>query len=301
MKNKKSYSPTAKERKEVRAKTLQNNNLSEAEVAELTAIKKKKTNLFFLIGAIILGLVLILFAVLLPLVFFPAYFQSKNPVAKFELSNGMILEIEIWEEACPIAATNFIFLAKNKFFDNTIIHDTQHSYTRFGGLYDYKNFKFSDKTFTDTLTGFEESKKDYKLGYSLYADKNDNAKRVQEEGVISFLYNKGATYFQICGLQGAQLDIGNTGFETLSASAFGKALNEETVQNLKKIAALEVDANNGTQLWIGPREKLSIKKVTMYNLNKKYNKEKWKNFHFQNYMSKAYDGQTAISGWNDRP
>lgn len=291
---KQKYSMTAKERKNLKSSSsvttkneLATNKVNaDGSIEKKPISSKKKTALMICAGA--MGIILIVFAILIPTVFYNRY-SSKNPIAKMILSNGMVIEYEIFEETCPIAATNFIFLAKNKFFNDTIIFDTQNYWMRFGGYESSLIHRQDNKEYCEKIKGLNEDVTN-KFGYRLRADDSLDAVRNKEEGMLSYLYNDTTTEFQVCGVTGAQSDLNG---RTLNSTVVGKVLDDKSMKNIKTIIDLPRQiriAGQTHRLWLGPKETIRIQKVTIYNLNKK----KWKNFDFIHYMDTQGN---AITSW----
>ncbi|MDE7394977.1 MAG: peptidylprolyl isomerase, partial [Clostridiales bacterium] len=153
-KKKNTYSLTAKERKELRRAEREKANkkskedrapevesVEPTEGGEAVAPQEKinKKSLWILICSVTLGLLIILLAILLPFVI--KNDNSKYPRAVIKLRDGRQIEMVIWEEDCPIAATNFIFLAKIGFFDGTIFYDVkpERNYMRIGNFTGYSS------------------------------------------------------------------------------------------------------------------------------------------------------------------
>ncbi len=287
MSKKQKYSLTANQRKELRHK--EETKVREEGVAEVAA--KKKVG-WWIIPLLICALALIVTAIVLPFTC-STYSGVKNPVAKIELSNGMNLEFEIYEDTCPIAATNFIFLARNRFFDGTIIYDSQNGWVRFGEFTSMQTYKTQDKNYMADLEGFYDNHADNKLGYRLYADTSSDAGRYGEEGMLTFNYLNSSCQFFMSSQSNCQTRVENSTAD-YTPTVVGRALNDQTLAHIKSIAELPRNEESPHSIWKNPLPTITIKSVKLYNLDGK----KWRNFHFEDYMSKARENEnTAISNW----
>ena len=288
MSKKQKYSLTANQRKELRQK---DESKAKEEESEVKAVPKNKFG-WWIIPLLICAVALIATAIILPFTC-SAYSDVKNPVAKIELSNGMNLEFEIYEDTCPIAATNFIFLARNRFFDGTIIYDSQNGWVRFGEFTSMQTYKTEDKEYMDKLEGFYDNHKDNKLGYRLYADTSPDAGRYGEEGMLTFNYLNSSCQFFMSSQANCQTRVENSTSD-YTPTVVGRALNDQTLEHIRSIAALPRNEDSPHSIWKNPLPTITIKSVKLYNLDGK----KWRKFHFEDYMSKARENEnTAISNW----
>ena len=282
MSKKQKYSLTAGQRKELRHKHTDKTVPDEPQ-AEETVVKKPKFN-WWIIPLLICAAALIVTAIVLPFTC-SSYGSVKNPVARIELSNGMDLEFEIYEDTCPIAATNFIFLAKSGFFDGTIIYDAQQGWVRFGDFVSMSTYKRDDKKFMEGLEGFSEIHKNNKLSYRLYADTSPDASRYGEAGMLVFDYDQSSCQFFMSS--DANLQVKN------SPTVVGRYLND-TLDLLKEIVAMPLNEDSPHITYKNPMPTITIQDVKLYNLDNK----KWKKFNFEEYMSTARDNQnSAIRNW----
>lgn len=315
-KNKINYSLTAKQRKEQRMEAkakeaekakldkrseplpaadetaLGNNSEVIAVTQQKTIFGLKPTAFAVIAVCIVLAVALIVIGSLLPTVIIPRvkYGRVNNPVAVIYLSNGETLEFEVYEKEVPTAATNFLYLAKNGYFNGSIIFDRQNNYIRFGGFYDTaynhreKDEKFSAK-FTD-ITKAPSAK--YKFQYRLTADTTNQAKFGQDEGYLSFMQNSSSTEFQICTVSGSPLTASNgEDTRTVNAISFARCLNESVMD---KITALYESMENTVahgSYWKYPTPIVKINKIKLYNMEK----SKWDNFNFDEFF------KNKISGW----
>lgn len=314
----KPYSLTARERKEKRRaeqEKKRDKNLSKRTEKEDAFVvverdfaktqKLCKNNAIIVFVSVILAIVLFSTAVLVPLILYKVnpYIDMKNPVAVFRLSNGMELEFEIDETNYVIGATNFIFLARNGFFDGTIFFDAQDSWVRFGGYEsvssdrtDSVEYCNSFKAIPISLFGDDNPSALNKFGYGLKSDNgsnnsggNDgtNTNLLSDIGVLAFLYSDSATDFQICAGDGGHSNVVQTvsgGTQTFEPSMIGRALDDTTIENIKSIYGTAADTSPVTTgvKWLPPTPNIRINKVTVYNLDN----SKWRNFDFYDYMNR---------------
>lgn len=313
MNKKKYYSLTANERKELRAAEQEklNKKLGLVPATDAVAVAKKHPKqLWILITSITIGVLLIVTAIILPIMLLSN--NSKYPVVTFYLSNGSKIDFEVWENSCPISATNFIYLAKIGYFDNTIIYDAQNNFTRFGSITEYgKTAKSKDKMFLDTVTGFglDDLAKTYKenavknmFGYRLKPDYNStDIARSGQRGVLSYVYkNSGEFLINICP-EGetntsfrSQNDYGNSPIESLDIRAFGQLRDEKSLKVMEDIYALEKNRDPGVNYYVATTPTIKITKTKVSNIDNK----KWKNFNFVKFMNTAYNDGAAWSSWS---
>ncbi len=345
MKDKRTYSLTAKERKERRyaeqnkskSKVEPNERAAEARKTEeqtMIAAQSKSRRTSVIIGAVVaVAIILIIVALIAPVIAYMInpYRDYKHVIARFELSNEMVLEYVIEEDEYDIAATNFIFLAKNGYFDNTVLFDAgdasreMDGWVRFGGYekqpytwvsgasgdYDKSHHHASNKKYCESFTALPNKKfadARNKFGYKLYADKNgESADRLDDIGVLTYLYDDTSTEFQMSYKERPSNDVrvrgsGNNGTYTtkeLKSTMVGYALNNDTVKNLQKIAAKakENTSISSGVIWYPPQPTIYIRKVKVYNLDGK----KWDDFDFLEYLNGQKDGGgTRYKDWPGR-
>lgn len=276
--------------------------MNEETVKDTVAPKKKKNlkTLLIAIVASILGIAIIVTGIVLPIVLNDEYIteENVNPYAEMKLSNGMTIRYEIWENDCPIASTNFIYLANIGYFNGTVIFDNQYGWVRFGGWKaDSTHRGDSDTDFLDKIDR-TYGEKDYsknKFGYRLKADSSNNAK-YSSIGTLTFCYERSATEFQVVASDNTANTI-NDGGEWKSA-AFGMAADEESIENIKKLAALSRDENGEKfkhDYYRAPLDKDGLIKIESVKVRKKL-ESKWKNFDFMDYLLGA-DGSTRRNSW----
>lgn len=325
MKNKKErYSLTAKERKAMR-RAEQGDGQKESAPQEgegqplaadagdeVAAPAQRK--LWIPITGAVAALLLILTAVLL-LVLVPRS-SSRYPRAVIELNDGRKLTLTLWEESCPIAATNFIFLSKIGFFtynagggQGSLIYDVQedHRYMRFGAYYDYdaNATRYKQESFLNGIPrkmfnvinvdpAYENQAASNKFGYRLRKDTGTDKDLYYQKYVLSFNSNNAADFVINMGDNNRNFSDKN-GQNDMSSNlvAFGMFEDEASQKILDDIFAMEKNENTGISGAVGTAKPVRIAKISFRNLSKK----KWKNFEFIKYMLTAYDGSSAFSRW----
>ncbi len=338
MKDNRKYSLTAKERK---AKRLAAQNKDRAKTPEpvtqpsgdaqteaergFAASQKKTRRSAIIVGTVVCcAVVLILAGILVPLIAYIVnpYRNYDHVIARFDLSNGMKLEYVIEENEYDIAATNFIFLAENGYFDNTVFFDAGNAdagtdgWLRFGGYEaqpsvslgsasDYGSTKHhaQNGTFCEKFGAIPNSKFKKvtdKFGYKLNSDTKGTGARLNDIGVLAYMYNNSSTEFQFSYKEQPSNHVtiiessGKTYQDTYNPTMVGYALNDETVENIKAIAAtakVNTAISYGVQ-WNPPSPDIMIEKVKVYNLDN----AKWRDFDFISYM----DDHNYLRGWTGR-
>ena len=324
MKEKRTYSLTAKERKARRAKAMnvtrdepteKSVDYTEVRVAQekaMIASQKRSRGTTVVIGAVVaVAIILVLSAILIPVISFLVnpYRGYKNVIARFNLSNGMKLEFVIDEEKYDIAATNFIFLATTGYFDNTVFFDAQNGYLRFGGYEeqprlatsstDYENTRHhaQNKEYCSAFSAiptnrFRNGDVSYKFGYKLNADKGGEVDSlIHQIGALTFLYNDTSTEFQMTyddmpvDTMDRRESGGGTSTSTLEPTMVGYALDGPDGETVKNLIAISKKAADKSTVTYGYMWKPP--EPTIYiNSVKVYNlnKDKWRDFNFIDYM-----------------
>ncbi|MCH5154148.1 MAG: hypothetical protein J1F71_02945 [Clostridiales bacterium] len=326
MKQKRSYSLTAKERKQKRmaeqdkrvGRTTVSNDPDKAEApalspeAQMALNQRRAKRSAIIVGcAVSVAIVLIIVALIAPVIMFIVnpYRGYDYVIAKFKLSNGMELEYVINEKENDTAATNFIFLATNKFFDNTVFYDAQGGWLRFGG--------YVEQPTSSSSTSFERSKNriysaDYlkafsalpnnrfssltdKFGYRLRVDsKKSSDSSMRQPGALTFRSDT-STEFQL--FYGDNAETVPNNINTIECSMVGYALNDQTIKNIEVIsakAALNTNMDSDGFLWKPPTPNIRIESVRVYNLDS----SKWSNFNFLTYLSsKDSNGNRRYTSW----
>lgn len=281
--------------------------------------QKRSRRSAIIVGACLCAaIVLVLIALIVPVAahIINPYRGYKDVIARFNLSNGMVLEYVIDEKDYDTAATNFIFLAKNGYFDNTVFFDAQKGWLRFGG-YEQQPYSSVNSSLDYNLTYHHAHNASYcskfsalpndrfeknvnKFGYNLYADSNGEKTALLEQiGVLAYLYSDSSTEFQFSYTEQANNQItsissdGVLSTHILEPTMVGHALNEKTIENIIAISEL-AQKNTGVSsgyVWYPPTPNIYISSVKVYNLDNK----KWRNFDFIDYMSE--EGTTRLRGW----
>ncbi len=329
MKKQRDYSLTAKERKAKRAaaeekkfgyksKTTvspvkQQNVSLTPEQAMLRSQRQAQHSALVIGGVVALAVLLIVIALIVPVIMYIVnpYRGYNDVIARFNLSNGMVLEYVIDEEEYDTAATNFIFLAKNGYFDNTVFYDAQGGWLRFGGYdaqptdgstsassYERTKHRSNSESFCksfDALASSKFRKVTDKFGYRLRADrdgKSDNV--IHQIGALTFRYNDTATEFQFYYGDYSEVVPGN--ISGIECTMVGHALNDETIKNIQSIRRTAADntAISSGYKWRPPTPNIKIESVKVYNLDDK----KWKDFDFLKYMDgNDVSGSRRLVSW----
>lgn len=321
MAKKRIYSKTAKERKIERAKQTSTpvkesdeliTEFTERESEALVAKRKNKHSSVFIFVAVILAVILLVTAIVLPtaLYLYNPYSNGKNPVARFTLSNGMILEYEIYEDSYEIAATNFIFLAINGFFNNTVFFDAQDGYVRFGGYDTTTTHRSDNATYCNSFKAISNDVIDKvtdKFGYKMYSDNGSrnegglngtDSNMLAADDILTFLYNDFSTEFQFSVDKDHTNRVyiastsSSSSYQTLEPTMLGRALNQTTKDNVAEIYSTRITTSQVTSglMWTPPSPTITIENVRVYNLDGK----KWNNFNF------VEDTASYRSGWTGK-
>ncbi|MDE5592754.1 MAG: hypothetical protein K2I75_02355 [Clostridiales bacterium] len=301
MKQKRNYSLTAKERKQKRMaeqnkkadgksyaskpKVEQKSAAPVLSAEAQMAVSQKRSKRSTIIVSCVVGvaILLIIVALIAPVIMYAVnpYRGYDKVIAKFTLSNGMELEYVIEEDKYDTAATNFIFLATNKYFDNTVFYDAQGGWLRFGGYVDqplsnstsdYKrsNHRSDSEDYCKNFAGLPNdkfSKVTEKFGYRLRipsADTNENL--VKQLGALTFRTDT-STEFQF--YYGDYTETVPNNFSSISCAMVGHALNDKTIRNIQSIrttAALNSHISDG-YFWKPPTPNIKIESVKVYNLD----------------------------------
>lgn len=330
MKQKRNYSLTAKERKQKRMaeqnkKSGRNSDTAPAPrvttapkisaEAEMAMSQQRSKRTAIIVGCVIaVAILMIIVALIAPVIMFIVnpYRGYDDVIARFKLSNGMTLEYVIDEDEYDTAATNFIFLAKNKYFNNTVFYDAQGGWLRFGGYVDQPK---SNDSSTFERTNHRSDSLDYcksfsalpnnrfqrvidKFGYELRVSSDDTKDSlVKQLGALTYRTQTATEYQFYYGDYGETVpnDINN-----LKCAMVGHALNNQTIKNIQAIrttAALNNNLSSTNYLWKPPTPNIKIESVEVYNLNG----SKWDNFDFLKYLSgKDKDGNTRYSNWTGK-
>ena len=326
MKQKRNYSLTAKERKQ---KRMAEQNKKSGRVsntvttpranatpklsaeAEMAMSQQRSKRTAIMVGCVIaVAILLIIVALIAPVIMYVVnpYRGYDDVIARFKLSNGMTLEYVIDEDEYDTAATNFIFLAKNKYFDNTVFYDAQGGWLRFGG---YVNQPKSNDASSFDRTNHRSDSTDYcnkfsalpnnrfqrttdKFGYRLRVNSDSKTESVVKQlGALTFRTDT-STEFQF--FYGDYVETVPNEINNLECAIVGHALNEQTIKNIQAIrstASLNTNLSSG-YLWKPPTPNIRIESVDVYNLDG----AKWDNFDYLDYLSgNDSDGNRRYSSW----
>ncbi|MCL2798027.1 MAG: peptidylprolyl isomerase [Firmicutes bacterium] len=292
-------------------------------------IALSRRNVYLIIIAAVLAAVLITFAILIPTVFMrnARYAAYDNSVAVIHLSTGDKIELEIFEKEVPLAATNFLYLARNGFFDGVIVFDTTNKYVRFGQYEDVSfetgTHRATNTVFTDKLTDItipsgsttqaNGSKLAYRIGKDFTSADPNSPKLVDQSAVRGFLsqtYSISGVDFQFCTASNEQQNVlnrkpGDTrATRNMTGYAFGRCINQSSLEALDKIAAMEQMQKPGEyavhKFWNPPQyakdpkknsdvlTAVTIKKVEIVKWHDHWNK--WRNFNWDDYFNKNAEG-----------
>lgn len=313
-KNKDMSSLTAKERKEIRQKEQekklkkekkkghvlgyeareksQDLDVPDASTQDEAVVKPAMSpaRLAMMIAVPALALILILFSILLPVYIIPVSTMARvdNPVARVHLSNRMVLDFQVFEDEVPVPATNFIFLARQGYFDGAIIFDIQNGFARFGGFRDNSFFhRERDYNFMSNFRGLNIGS-DWAAGRNIFSYRISGSgnlvtnhgieNRYRETGFLSFLPNS-ATEFQIALRRDADIyaENDNLGARTaMTGRAFAEALNQDTRDNLYQLSRIgDLEQHNGgtrtmpgVAHWRVPYQTITITRIQFFNLNR---------------------------------
>lgn len=169
-----------------------------------------------------------------------------NPQVKMELSNGKVIELELFRDVAPISVENFIKYAKDGFYEGTIFHRIIRGFMiQGGGFYiDGMTVKQKEPTYPPIKGEFQSN-----------GVKND-IKHVT--GVLSMartgVKDSGTSQFFICSATSPHLDG--------EYAAFGRVTNKE---GLDAVAEMEKCRTGSLGMYMHdfPVEPVSIVKVTI--------------------------------------
>ena len=265
--------------------------------------KKKSTKKWLImLLATLLGVIVLTAGIVLPILLDDEFTDDENvnPYAEIELSNGMTLTFDIWEKECPIASTNFIYLAEEGYFDGTVIFDNSGNWVRFGGwMADGTHRGDDDQEFLAKYTDRESQDFNYnknKFGYRLRKDSTPKT-GYDTKGVLSFCYDRSATEFQIATSNTVSLTVDGDNGGEWKVSPFAMATGD-TLEKLEKLALL--DADDGTQFnhayFRAPLEKNKLITVKSVKVRRKY-EPKWADFDFMEYYKTGEDANSRLRIW----
>lgn len=268
---------------------------------EIKQEKNVKKRLILFVSALF-GIIVLTAGIVLPILLDDEWTndESVNPYAEVKLSNGMELTFDIWEKECPIAATNFIYLAEEGYFDGTVIFDNTGGWVRFGGwLTDGTHRGDDDQEFLEKYSDRKSDNYDYSLNKFGYRLRQDTARSSMYStmGVLSFCYDRSATEFQVAASSSISLTVdGDSGGEW-KVSPFGMA-NAETIERLQNIYALASDDGSRFQhdYFRAPLCSDGLITVKSVSIKRKY-EPKWASFDFMEYYKTGEDASKRLRIW----
>ena len=272
------------------------------ETVEVKAKKPFPKKLFIIITSVTMGVILLTLGILLPILLNDEYTDDANatPYAVMKLSNGMEIRYEIWEKTCPIASTNFIYLANMGYFDGTVIFDNSGGFVRFGGWQaDGLHRGDSNTAFTDKITlPVANDDKNYnsnKFGYRLKEDTAQSSHK-DDIGVLSFAYDRSATEFQVSGSNSLSHAFDGGQWEI---APFGMVADAQSLANIKAIVALENSSSYAPtgHAFNAPVVNGNLITITSVRVYKKY-KAKWESFSFIKYFKNDSATKSSLNSWS---
>ncbi|MBQ7224082.1 MAG: peptidylprolyl isomerase [Clostridia bacterium] len=234
--------------------------------------------------------------------------EDVNPYAVMKLSNGMTINYEIFEDECPVAATNFIYLANIGYFDGTVLFDSQGGWVRFGGWQaDGVHRGDANKSFTDKITLSAPTGKtsayyaNNKFGYRLKQDTAKDYLRKNKDGIatigaLCFAYERSATEFQIVASENPMATIENGG--EWKVAPFALASDDQSLNNIKALANLTRD--DGTRFnhnyYRAPLDGNGLITIKSIRVRQK-NETKWKSFDFVSWFKNDASSSSRLKSW----
>lgn len=195
-----------------------------------------------LVKTIVLSIIAILILVAIVFVTYGVYakmtMEVKNPIAKIDIEDFGIIEVELYPDQAPNTVTNFITLANRGFYDGLTFHRVEKDFMIQGGD------KNGDGTGSPALSDIKDVEDDTKYnikGEFLANDYKDNKIKF-EKGVIAMArgnYTSYGLYKESYNSAGSQFFIMQADNDNLNGSyaAFGKV--KEGIEIVDKIASLE--------------------------------------------------------------
>lgn len=309
---------SAKERKELRR---------EPKPEPKAAAKRPSVAIWVAVG---LAALAIFAGIFIPTFMFCNYMFEKNPVAVIRLNIGgeaYDLKYELFYEECPIAVTDFAYLASVGFFDGTVVYDAQNSRVRFGGYTQKTNetgkvslvHRSADEAFTSARANdfrpahYEGGSHAAIFRYSL---KEDETGMKETDLPFSLNANKpssagGATEFQIFG----NVDVGNNPDELVSGTTrriyqvypIGRPLegDDGAARAVEAIFALGLAEETYNAYFRPPASKtVTVESVKIYNFGEY---EAWRQnkyeYAFEDYMEEKFgsDSSSVFRSWAKNP
>jgi peptidyl-prolyl cis-trans isomerase B (cyclophilin B) len=173
--------------------------------------------------------------------------STLMPVAVFTMETGEMFEIELYKEVAPITVSNFVKLAKNGFYDGTIIHRITKSGSGIsviqGGGYFLDEDDAQYSKYADTIIGeFDDNGITNNLSH--------------EEGVISMAryassYDSASSQFFICYEDSSNIDG--------QYATFGRVRTDSDLEIVKEIGNSDIDGSYDG----APLDTIIVKTVTI--------------------------------------
>ena len=206
-----------------------------------------------LVKTIVLSIIAILILVAIVFVTYGVYakmtMEVKNPIAKIDIEDFGIIEVELYPDQAPNTVTNFITLANRGFYDGLTFHRVEKDFMIQGGD------KNGDGTGSPALSDIKDVEDDTKYnikGEFLANDYKDNKIKF-EKGVIAMArgnYTSYGLYKESYNSAGSQFFIMTESLASLNGNyaAFGKVISGmETVDSISKVeTAVDEDKNEET-------------------------------------------------------
>lgn len=292
---------------------------ADASSAAVAEQPKRKLPLWAIITAGILALAILIMGILTPTVIVPArrFSNINNPVVVFRLSTGDDIEIIVFEEEVPHAATNFLHLARIGFFNDTIIFDTNEQFVRFGQFENdtFRAHRTTNQSFLNRLS--DNNAPTLGVAEAVITDANrqnfsifdyrvniDNAStaipfrpRTTTAGYISNMHTLSGVDFQIATVNDRRTIVYNNipqgtsprdarNSIDLTGHVFGR-VTEDSMQTLHRITALtQQTAEQSAHPFFNPPiaeggGSVYIRRTRVYNVSAFGH---WRNFNWDSYF-----------------
>jgi len=287
----------------------------------------ERKNVWILLTAAILSVILIAFAVLIPTVIYPharfsAIFNRGNSVAVLHLSTGDQIEIEVFESIAPRASTNFLHLASIGFFDNVIVFDNS-GWLRFG---QYENVEFTEfRTQNDefiesvrNITNTSENRRNRPFDYRLHEDNTpeyrgmvggDAGNFARNFGYISLIQTLSGVDFQIAGEGNPATHLVNRSptaqfpSQNMQGFPFGRVLTAPQGRSASEEALSRITDNTQTPqnfdahpIFVPPQNTIYIRRVRIYRSHYSF-WNKWRTFNWDNFFNDEFAVGGRLVTW----
>jgi len=304
------YSKTAKERKQDN-RPDSSNAVADSITDDSIKTKRSNTKLFVLIAGIFLAVVLISFAIAIPFMTSPS-FAVDTPVARIELVvNGRRenLYIQLLPDAAPATVSNFMFLARYGYFDDTIISDVSgpqtpvrdgHGFVRFGG-YETPNqsrrIRETNDRFYDRFPLLRDDREGNKLGWEL---RSENQVGVTTQFNVSMITGwQHSTLFQIAALSNPHTTVesnnpNSPGTRTTPGNVFGTVMGRESRELVQRIANTAPNPNSTHSHFNEPISQITIRRVRLFQ------EREWR-MTADRFRTEVIQDPTRFSNWREQP